>query len=152
MRYTPLTRIVVIFAAFMFAMVAGSQTVEPNPVKLFPNADVKAAFEKGGPIFDGNGVNYKVSAGRRDKPGTSELHKKDTDIFYIMEGTATFITGGKMVEGKETAPDEIRGASVEGGQARQLVKGDVIIVPAGVPHWFKSVETAPFLYFVVKVK
>jgi quercetin dioxygenase-like cupin family protein len=55
------------------------------------------------------------------------------------------------VDLKNTAPDEFRGQSISGGDTRQLKKGDVIIIPAGVPHWFKEV-TNPFLYYVVKVR
>ena len=73
------------------------------------------------------------------------------DIFYVLRGTATFVTGGTVVGGKTTAPNEILGASIRDGKTHQLVKGDVIIVPQSTPHWFKQVE-APFLYFVVKVR
>jgi hypothetical protein len=63
---------------------------------------------------------------------------------------ATLVTGGQVVGGKSTAADEIRGDSINGGDSRPLVKGDVIIIPSGVPHLFKDVK-APFLYYVVKV-
>ena len=60
-------------------------------------------------------------------------------------------TGGTAVNAKATAPDELRGAEIAGGETRQLKKGDVMIVPAGVPHWFKDVSN-PFLYCVVKAR
>ena len=65
--------------------------------------------------------------------GQVEVHVKDTDIIYMLEGTTTFVTGGTMVGGKPSAQDEIRGSSVEGGETRTLTKGDVIIVPKGTP-------------------
>ena len=68
-----------------------------------------------------------------------------------MEGTATFVTGGTAVEAKEIAPNEIRGLRIDGGDTRQLIKGDVIIVPNGVPHWFKAVG-GTFLYYTIKVR
>jgi quercetin dioxygenase-like cupin family protein len=92
-----------------------------------------------------------VHASRREKPGMAEVHTLDTDVIYVLDGTATFITGGSVVEGHEVAPNEIRGASIDGGETRQLKKGDVIKVAAGTPHWFKEVN-APFLYYVVKVR
>ena len=55
------------------------------------------------------------------------------------------------VDGKTTAPDEIRGAAIAGGDTRRLAKGDVVIVPNGTPHWFKEVD-GPVLYYVVKVR
>jgi hypothetical protein len=61
------------------------------------------------------------------------VHLKDTDIIYVVEGSTTFVTGGTVVDGKTTAPDEIRGATVRDGATRRLVKGDVIIVPNGTP-------------------
>ena len=61
------------------------------------------------------------------------------------------MTGGKVVEGKNIAADEIRGLSIEGGETRTIAKGDVIVVPNGVPHWFKDVP-GPFTYYVVKVR
>jgi mannose-6-phosphate isomerase-like protein (cupin superfamily) len=123
----------------------------PDGVRYFPSPDVHAAFEKGSPLITKDGHTYSVSAGRRDKPGSSELHEKDTDVFYVLQGSATFVTGGKMVDPKTTAPGEIRGSAIEGGEIRTLSKDDVIVIPAGVPHWFKDVQGL-FLYFVVKVQ
>jgi glc operon protein GlcG len=68
-----------------------------------------------------------------------------------LEGTATFVTGGTAVDPKNIAPDEIRGRSITAGETRKLAKGDVIIVPNGVPHWFQQVQ-GPFLYYVIKVR
>ncbi len=80
----------------------------------------------------------------------AEVHTKDTDIIYVLEGKATLVTGGTVVEGKETGPEEIRGKEISGGDPRSIGKGDVIVVPAGTPHWFKEVN-GPLLYYVVKV-
>jgi mannose-6-phosphate isomerase-like protein (cupin superfamily) len=133
---------------------SSSQPSSPPPssgVKILSGADVRAAFEKGSPILTKDRNNYWVLAGRRDKPGQSELHEKDLDIFYVLQGSATFITGGKMVEGKTTAPGEVRGTAIEGGETHTLSKDDVVIVPPGIPHWFKDVQGL-FLYYVVKVQ
>jgi glc operon protein GlcG len=80
-----------------------------------------------------------------------EVHTKDTDILYVLKGSAMVVTGGTMVDGKAIASDEIRGREITGGEARKLVPGDAMIIPNGVPHWFKEVQ-APFLYYVVKVR
>ena len=108
----------------------------------------RCSFAKGMPLIETG--RYKVHAGRREAPGIPELHERDTDIFYITEGTATFVTGGTVIDPKTTAKDEIRGASIQGGSTRQLAGGDVVIVPNGTPHWFKDVN-GPLLYYVVKV-
>ncbi len=122
------------------------------PVTYFAKKDVDEGFAKGSVLFDGaGGRNYMVHASRRETPGTVEVHTKDTDILYVLKGTATVVTGGTMVDGKNIAPDEIRGREITGGETRKLVPGDAMIIPNGVPHWFKEVQ-APFLYYVVKVR
>lgn len=115
-----------------------------------PAEQVQAAFAKGVPLVEQE--NYKVHASRRDaKPGLVEIHEKDTDILYVLSGTATLVTGGTVAGARTVAPEEIRGDSSTGGQERRLVPGDVVIVPAGVPHWFKEVP-GPLTYYVVKVR
>jgi glc operon protein GlcG len=92
---------------------------------------------------------FRVNASRRDAAGQAEIHARDTDIFYVLQGRATVVTGGEVIEPKESAPGEIRGASIRGGSTVQLAAGDVLTIPHGVPHWFKSVDQ-PFRYFVIK--
>ncbi len=131
------------------ALVNGSsEEMSTAPVTYFDSGKVSAAFAKGMPLTEA--ANYKVHASRRTEPGVAEVHAKDTDIIYVLEGSATLVTGGSVVEGKTTAADEIRGKEISGGETREIKPGDVIIVPAGVPHWFKNVN-GPVLYYVVKV-
>ena len=121
---------------------------EPDKqVTYIPSARVAAAFSKGEPLLETG--SYKVHASRREAPGRAEVHLRDTDIIYVLEGTATIVTGGSVVDGRTTALDEIRGSSIEGGLEQRLVTGDVFIVPNGVPHRFTRVR-APFRYYVVK--
>jgi glc operon protein GlcG len=120
------------------------------PVSFFEKEKVMAAFAKGAVLFD-KSEKYMIHASRRDQSGVGEVHTKDADIIYVLDGTATFVTGGVLVEPHSVAADEIRGKEISGGETRKLVKGDVIVVPAGTPHWFKEVR-APFLYYVVKAR
>ena len=124
-----------------------------SAITYFDSEKVAAAFAKGGVLFDGNGAerNYSIHTSRRDKPGEAEIHALDTDIVYVLEGTATFVTGGTVVNARTIRPNEIRAVAIEGGETHQLSKGDVYIVPKGVPHWCKGVQS-PFLYFLVKVR
>jgi uncharacterized protein GlcG (DUF336 family)/mannose-6-phosphate isomerase-like protein (cupin superfamily) len=108
---------------------------------------VHAAFRNGGSLVDA--AAYKVNASRRDGPGEAEVHLGETDIFYVLDGSATFVTGGTLVDGRSTEAGELRGSGIEGGTERTLAKGDVAVIPSGVPHWFKRVD-APFTYYVVK--
>ena len=127
---------------------APSTIMKSNAATLIDSNTVTDAFAKGGPLFEN--AQFKIQAGRRDAPGIVEIHLRDTDIFHILEGSATFVTGGKTVEKKTIAKGELRGKEIQGGESHRLAKGDVIVVPNGVPHWFKSVE-GPLLYYVVKV-
>lgn len=131
---------------------AAKQASSPK-VEYYPYAQVAAAFAKGGTLTQGKsgGGVYKVMTARRDGPGEVEVHALDTDVFYIVKGSATFVTGGKVVDGKKTAPNEIRGKSIQGGTPHHLSKGDIIVIPHGTPHWYKAVEP-PFLYLVIKVR
>jgi glc operon protein GlcG len=126
----------------------GGPMAAAAPVKFFEKGAVDAAFAKGAPLLEV--PQFKIHASRREAPGQAEVHMGETDIVYVLEGTATFVTGGKVVDGKTTAPGEIRGASIEGGETRSITRGDVVVVPAGTPHWFKDVK-GPVLYYVVKV-
>ena len=125
--------------------------MKASPVLFFDKTQVRASFSKGAVLLDGANRSYMVHTSRRDQPGLAEIHTLDTDIIYVMDGTATFVTGGSAIEAKETAPNEIRGARIDGGETRQLSKGDVIIVPNNTPHWFKEVGGA-FLYYTIKVR
>lgn len=135
------------------ALEANTVTGDPAPaVSYWEKGKVEEAFSKGAVLFDGSdGRNYMVHASRREKPGQAEIHTKDADVIYVLQGSATFITGGEAVDGRTIAPDELRGSSIKGGETRKIGKGDVIIVPHGVPHQFLEV-TNPFLYYVVKVR
>jgi len=130
----------------------GSPSMAMPAVTYFDSKTVAAAFVKGSVLLDGSqGRNYMVHASHRDQAGMAEVHTLDADIIYVLKGTATFVTGGTVVDGRNIEPTELRGASIEGGETRQLAKGDVIIVPKGTPHWFKEVQGS-FDYYVVKVR
>jgi quercetin dioxygenase-like cupin family protein len=91
-----------------------------------------------------------VMGSHRDKPGQVEVHDKETDVIYMVDGDATFVTGGTVVGLKQTKPGQSLGSEIKGGETHHLSKGDVIVVPAGIPHWFKEVGPS-VSYYVVKV-
>jgi mannose-6-phosphate isomerase-like protein (cupin superfamily) len=131
----------------------GASPKETSMVKVFSKDEVAASFAKGGTLSEE--VNYKVMTAHRTPSSPAEpvveLHRNFTDIFYIVQGSTTLVTGGKMVGETDKDPDEPRGKSIEGGKTRQLSAGDVVMIPAGVPHLMKDVQ-GTLLYFVVKVK
>lgn len=119
------------------------------PVMYLPAAHVTQAFIKGMPLV--RGTNYKIDASHRDAPGVVEVHTYDTDLIYMLEGTATLVTGGTVIDPKTVEPEEIRGRESRGGESRIISKGDVVVIPNGTPHWFKEVN-GPISYYVVKVR
>ena len=138
-------------AAGILPQISSAEPVHTMNVSYFPQEQVRAAFQKGSVLLDGTGRNYMVHASRRDKPGQVEVHVLDTDVIYVQDGSATFVTGGTMLGGKTIEPNEIRGDSITGGETRRIAKGDVITVPNGTPHWFEEVK-GPLTYYVVKVR
>jgi mannose-6-phosphate isomerase-like protein (cupin superfamily) len=134
-------------SGLLLAAIAADQPPKPAVI-LLDHEKVAAAFAQGGPLLATN--NFKIQAGRRTEPGEVEIHDRDTDIFYVLEGSATFVTGGKAIGARSSGPDETRAKEITGGEERQLTKGDILVIPKGVPHWFKQVS-GPFLYYVVKV-
>lgn len=138
--------------AAAFTPPAASSSDAPAPIHAWSHEQVAAAFAKGSVLYDGDGTrNYMVHASRREGPGMAEVHARDTDIIYVLGGSARLVTGGTVVEGKTTAVDEVRGARIDNGTARQIASGDVVIVPNGTPHWFENVK-GPLTYYVVKVR
>ena len=87
----------------------------------------------------------------RNKDGKAELHEQAADIFVVLEGAATVVTGGTIANPVTTAPGEIRGAAVQQGTRRDLKEGDIAHIPAGVPHQVLVPRGGSFTYFVVKV-
>jgi len=126
---------------------ARAQARAAAAIRHVPRATVEQGFRDDANLVTGDA--YRVNASRRDGPGEAEVHLGDTDIFYVREGSATFVTGGQLVEPRNVSATEIRGRAIEGGEERHLEAGDVVTIPRGVPHWFKSVD-APFTYYVVK--
>jgi len=117
-------------------------------VLFFDHTKTSEAFAKGIPLV--NAPDMIVQGSHRDVAGQVEVHDKETDVIYIIDGGATFVTGGKMVGGKVSRPGQWLGTDITGGESHHLGKGDMIIVPAGTPHWFKEVSP-PVSYYVVKV-
>ncbi len=139
--------LVAVSAALPFAR---AEAQDDSRVAYLGHDQVKAAFAKGSPLIEV--TDYKIHASRRESmPGLAEIHTRDTDIIYVLEGSATLVTGGRAIDAKSTGPEELRGSAIEGGETRDIVPGDVVVVPNGTPHWFKQVQ-GPLLYYVVKVR
>ena len=112
-------------------------------------------WSKGVPPGDakesGKFANHGLSVSHRDKNGIPELHEKQTDIFVIQSGEAALLVGGEVVGRKTSGPGEIRGTSIKDGVKKNVSAGDVVHIPAGVPHQFFVEPGKQVTYFVVKV-
>lgn len=100
-------------------------------------------------IVPANGQGYEVQTNRRNKDGNIEIHNKETDIFYVTDGSATILVGGNAVEPKATKGQNMTAKDMTDYQTYNLKKGDVLVIPAGQPHWFKKVNGS-IDYLVVK--
>jgi quercetin dioxygenase-like cupin family protein len=128
-------------------LTVGAQSAAQSAT-YYPAAAVDESFAKSGTLLEIQ--NVRVLTGTRTQVGEAERHAHDSDIFHVLEGTATFIVGGTITGARETAPGETRGTGLDGGKVYELQTGDVITIPVGIPHWFKSVQ-GRFRYYVVKV-
>jgi len=88
----------------------------------------------------------------RQKSGGGELHQNFADMFVILDGHATVVTGGNVGEQKTVSPGEIRGKAVEGGTRQEVRAGDVVHIPAGMPHQTLGADGQTVTYFVVKAE
>ena len=121
---------------------------QPLTMSKYVGHDTVAGCSKAGTFV--NTPEYIVQCSNRTGPGVVEVHTKETDVIYVIDGSATFVTGGKAQGVTATNPLQPRGTDIQGGESHRLTKGDVIVVPAGQPHWFKEVP-ASVSYYVVKV-
>ena len=138
-------RIIVLFAILAATAVLSAAA---SNATFVDHEKVAAALAKGGALV--TAPDLLVSGSHRDKAGQVEVHDKETDVIHVIDGSATFVTGGKMTGGKDTTPGQHLGTGIDGGETHHLVKGDVVVVPAGTPHWFKEVP-GTISYYVVKV-
>lgn len=88
----------------------------------------------------------------RNRSGGGELHENYADLFYILDGHATIVSGGQVESPKTAAPGEVRGSGVAGGTRQDVKAGDVVHVPAGVPHQMLLPDGGMVTYFVVKIQ
>lgn len=95
--------------------------------------------------------NYNFALVLRNQSGTAEIHQKMTDIFVIESGEADLLTGGTLVNPTNSLPTEIRGTAVQDGVEHHLVAGDVLTIPAGMPHQMKLAPGKEVLYIAIKV-
>jgi len=136
-------------AVFLIAAAVLFGSGVPAAVHYIGHDKVTEVMTKGGPIVSDPGL---VILANRRTAGEVEYHDRTNHVFIIVEGEATLVVGGSMVQPKRTASDQMRAPSAEGGTTYHLSKGDVITIPAKTPHWFKEVSTKTIAYYAVNIE
>jgi mannose-6-phosphate isomerase-like protein (cupin superfamily) len=148
MRTVVIVLALVVVSGALFAQ----QPAAPPAPKLFvPAADVSAMITKArtdrkpdqanfaqpllqlAPITAN--LEYRVTA-----PQAAAVHEKDAEVFYVVDGAATMVTGGKLKDERRANADNLNGTGIEGGASRRVAKGDFILVPENTPHWFTDID------------
>ena len=133
---------------------------DPQGLYIWKAAELKAFSKSLAPKINEKKVatqdltkvgNYRFMVAHREGSGEAEYHALDADIFVVQSGTATLVYGGEMVDAKDSAANEKRGPSIKGGVEKTLAAGDIVTIPAKVPHQVKLAPGKEFTYFVVKV-
>lgn len=120
----------------------------PAAVHYIGHEKVSEVMSKGGPIVSDPGL---IVLAQRREAGPAEYHDRTNHVFVMVDGEATLIVGGTMVDAKRTAADQMRAPSIQGGTTYHMTKGDVITIPAKTPHWFKEVSTKTVAYYAVNI-
>ena len=121
----------------------------PAAVHYIGHDKVTQVMSKGGPIVSDPGL---VVLAQRREAGLVEYHDHTNHVFIMVDGEATLVVGGTMVDPKRTAADQMRAPSLQGGTTYHMSKGDVITIPAKTPHWFKEVPTKTVAYYAVNIE
>lgn len=144
----------------LFAITPSLHAGDPEGFGLWKGATVKnAEKELSGKIDDqkfawqslGTYGNHLIGISHREGDGSAEVHQTQADIMVVEGGRATLIVGGTMVSPKTVKPNEVRGTSIDGGEVKQLEPGDIVHIPANVPHQLKIATGSKFTYLVIKV-
>jgi mannose-6-phosphate isomerase-like protein (cupin superfamily) len=148
LAYDESMKLLLALAVLLLAVISMTGAGGSSAVTYIGHDKVAASIAKGGNLV--TAPDLTVLGSHRAGPGQVEVHEKETDVFYVVDGSATFVTGGTMIGGKQTKANQMLGTDIQGGETHHLVKGDVIVIPAGIPHWFKEVPQS-INYYVVKV-
>lgn len=130
-------------------LAATAATAQEESVSYVPADQVASALANSGVMVDG--LDYRIIGAHRDSGrGMPEAHRDVTDIYYVVDGSATLVTGGRLEGADERTPGEFFGGELIGGEERVISAGDVVAIPPGIPHWYKEVPNE-ISYYLVKV-
>ena len=151
MRITVIGAALAAVLAVSAVVVTAQQKGAPPPTKLFTTAaEVQALIAKSkSERKEGQAIvaqriltmaPYNAGLEYRASVGPAAVHEKEAEMFYVIDGSATMMTGGKLTAETRTNADNLSGTGITGGESRNIAKGDFIIVPQGTPHWFSQIN------------
>lgn len=133
----------------LIAFAAAAWCQQPETKTFASAADVKALIAKakadhkpGAPTTIEHILElapYNANLEYRTGVGPAAVHEKEAEMFYVIEGSATLTTGGKLANEKRNG-ENLTGTAIEGGESKQVAKGDFVIVPQNTPHWFSKIN------------
>ncbi len=142
--------------SIVFIVAASTAAANPPKVSYAAANQIKASIRKvpearpGISFIDyADTPNYSATVIRRTAPDKAEVHQAVTDIWYVISGSGTLVTGGSLTEPVQTEPDELRGKAISGGEERHVGKGDIVTIPTAIPHWLSRID-GEIIYLVVK--
>jgi mannose-6-phosphate isomerase-like protein (cupin superfamily) len=128
----------------LIGMLSAAQAPAPAPSTYLSNAEVLATLKEAAKTAPDmhtapvkNTDHYRINVVQRTKPQGAIAHPGFMEVHHIIEGAGTLVTGGTIVRAAGAAAGS---ATIDGGVIRRVAKGDVILVPAGAPHWYKDLE------------
>jgi hypothetical protein len=147
-RKDVMTKKMILLVAALSALTLPVQAQTPMPNRMFASAaDVEKliakarAEHKGGNTMEiiANVGAFPWQINYRTGNTPASIHKHEMELIEVLAGSCTFITGGTLVDAKDSGAT-INGTAIQGGTAQKLAKGDRIMVPAGVAHWYSDVQ------------
>jgi mannose-6-phosphate isomerase-like protein (cupin superfamily) len=142
------------------ALLCGGTVQAATGVEIWTSSDLRNASGQMAPESEAKSIagktlgsygNHSASLWRRAKSGQAELHKTRTDLLIVEQGSATLVFGGTIPDPRTTAPNEIRGTSIQGGESKKIEPGDIIRIPPGTPHQFVLDKGQSVAYFALKI-
>jgi mannose-6-phosphate isomerase-like protein (cupin superfamily) len=149
MRTIGITLALTITAVVAVAQQRGGDAAQTTKV-FSSSADVEALIAKakserkeGQPVVSQRILQlapYNANLEYRAAVGPASIHEREAEIFYVIDGSGTLMTGGKLVNESRTNPANLSGSAIEGGTSRAVAKGDFFVIPEGTPHWFSEIH------------
>jgi mannose-6-phosphate isomerase-like protein (cupin superfamily) len=154
-KWLPIVALIGVFVPYPSSAQAPAGQAPPAAPRLFAAAgDVTAMIERARkerkpdqanfiqPIVGLRPFNANLEYRAAGVNAPASSHDKDAELFYVVEGSGSLVTGGTLKDERRTNPDNLTGTAIEGGTSRKLAKGDWVMVPEKTPHWFTQVEGA----------